>query len=121
MGDKHILGSSANSPWIKFPDDFCLGPLKNSSCDTPAGVSAVVYESNPRGSLPSSPRLSYDTVVIEVTVSDAKKNTVVDVQKVYEKDGSEGIQFYIPRTNKSREGLPGLCFKIPLLLLLLLL
>jgi hypothetical protein len=47
MGKPHILGSSADAPSIKFPEDFCLGPLINSTCDTPAGVSAVVYDSNP--------------------------------------------------------------------------
>ena len=47
MGKPHVLGTSAEAPWIKFPSDFCLGPLKNESCDTPAGVSAVVYDSNP--------------------------------------------------------------------------
>ena len=47
MGKPHVLGASAEAPWIKFPSDFCLGPLKNESCDTPAGVSAVVYDSNP--------------------------------------------------------------------------
>ena len=47
MGKPHILGSSADSPWVKFPDDFCLGPLVNETCETPAGISAVVYDSNP--------------------------------------------------------------------------
>jgi hypothetical protein len=47
MGKPHILGSAADAPWIKFPDTFCLGPLKNGTCGTPAGVSAVVYDSNP--------------------------------------------------------------------------
>ena len=47
MGKPHVLGTSAEAPWIKFPNDFCLGPLKNDSCDIPAGVSAVVYDSNP--------------------------------------------------------------------------
>ena len=47
MGKPHVLGTSAEAPWIKFPNDFCLGSLKNESCDTPAGVSAVVYDSNP--------------------------------------------------------------------------
>ena len=47
MGKPHILGSSADSPWVKFPDDFCLGPLVNDSCETSAGISAVVYDSNP--------------------------------------------------------------------------
>ena len=47
MGKPHVLGTSAEAPWIKFPNDFCLGPLKNESCDVPAGVSAVVYDSNP--------------------------------------------------------------------------
>ena len=47
MGVPHKLGTTADSPWIKFPDKFCLGPLINNTCDTPAGISAVVYDSNP--------------------------------------------------------------------------
>ena len=31
---------------------------------------------------------------------------MIDVQKIYE-DGKNGIQIHIPRTNKTREGLPG--------------
>jgi hypothetical protein len=53
--------------------------------------------------MPSSPRLSTTTKVIEVSVSN-RDNTIMDVQKVMD-NGQEGIQFYIPRTNKSRTGL----------------
>ena len=47
MGKPHILGTSVDSPWVKFPKDFCLEPLQNMSCTAPAGVSAVVYDTNP--------------------------------------------------------------------------
>ena len=60
---------------------------------------------NFQGSLPSSPRLSFNTKGIELSVSN-RANQVIDVQKIYE-DGKNGIQIHIPRTNKTREGLPG--------------
>ena len=47
MGERHILGTTADAPWLQFPKDFCLEALKNGSCNAPAGVSAVVYDTNP--------------------------------------------------------------------------
>jgi hypothetical protein len=54
--------------------------------------------------MPSSPRLSKNTKVIEVSVSN-RNNKVMDVRKVMDNEGQEGIQFYIPRSNKSRTGM----------------
>ena len=64
-----------------------------------------------QGSLPSSPRLSENTKVIEVSISN-RDNVGVDVSKIYD-NGTEGINFFIPRTNKTRTPLPS---KIDLLL-----
>ena len=47
MGKVHKLGSSVDSPWVKFPDNFCLEELINDTCGAPAGVSAIVYDTNP--------------------------------------------------------------------------
>ena len=58
-----------------------------------------------QGSLPTSPRLSLDTKVVELSVSN-RDNLIIDVKKVKE-DGKNGIHIYIPRTNKTREGLLG--------------
>ena len=33
---------------FQFPSSFCLGPLENGTCNTPAGISAVVYDINPQ-------------------------------------------------------------------------
>ena len=58
-----------------------------------------------QGSLPSSPRLSINTKVIDLSVSN-RDNIVIDVSKVYDKNQAEGIKFHIPRTNKTRSPLP---------------
>lgn len=47
MGKPHVLGTSVDSPWVKFPDNFCLEELVNNTCGAPAGVSAIVYDTNP--------------------------------------------------------------------------
>ena len=47
MGKVHKLGSSVDSPWVKFPDNFCLEELINDTCGAPAGISAIVYDTNP--------------------------------------------------------------------------
>ena len=104
MGERHILGTTADAPWLQFPADFCLEPLINDTCQAPAGVSAVVYDTNPLGSLPSSPRLSLDTKIVEASVSN-RDNALIDVSKVYENQEG-GIQLYLPRTNRTRAGLP---------------
>ena len=104
MGERHILGTTADAPWLQFPADFCLEPLINDTCQAPAGVSAVVYDTNPLGSLPTSPRLSLDTKIVEASVSN-RDNALIDVSKVYE-DQQGGIQLYLPRTNRTRAGLP---------------
>ena len=104
MGERHILGTTADAPWLQFPADFCLEPLINDTCQAPAGVSAVVYDTNPLGSLPSSPRLSLDTKIVEASVSN-RDNALIDISKVYENQEG-GIQLYLPRTNRTRAGLP---------------
>ena len=79
MGEKHILARTTNYPWIKFPKDFCLDDLNsNNTCDSAAGIAAIVYETNPISTLPSSPRLAPNTQVIDLTVSN-RANRIVDV------------------------------------------
>ena len=53
MGKTHVLGTSVDSPWVKFPDNFCLEELVNNTCGAPAGVSAIVYDTNPLVSIHS--------------------------------------------------------------------
>ena len=43
--------------------------------------------------------------MIELSVSN-RANTLMDVSSVYDANETEGIQFYIPRTNKTRTPLP---------------
>ena len=50
----------------------------NNTCDSAAGISAIVYETNPMATLPTSPRLAPNTQVIDLTVTN-KANRVVDV------------------------------------------
>lgn len=37
----------AQDPKFAFPDNFCLGPLANETCNTPAGIAAISYDINP--------------------------------------------------------------------------
>ena len=79
LGMKHILARTTNPPWVKFPKDFCLDDLNsNNTCDSAAGVSAIVYETNPMATLPTSPRLAPNTQVIDLTITN-KANRVVDI------------------------------------------
>ena len=79
LGKKHILARTTNPPWIQFPKDFCLDDLNaNNTCDSAAGISAIVYETNPMATLPTSPRLAPNTQVIDLTVTN-KANRVVDI------------------------------------------
>lgn len=79
LGKKHILARTINHPWVKFPTDFCLDDLNsNNTCDSAAGIAAIVYETNPMSTLPTSDRLAPDTQVIDLTVSN-RANRIVDI------------------------------------------
>ena len=79
LGEKHILARTANHPWIQFPKDFCLDALNsNNTCESAAGIAAIVYETNPMATLPTSPRLAPNTQVIDLTVSN-RENRIVDI------------------------------------------
>ena len=69
LGKKHILARTINHPWVKFPMDFCLDDLNsNNTCDSAAGISAIVYDTNPMSTLPTSSRLAQDTQVIDLSL-----------------------------------------------------
>lgn len=79
LGKKHVLARTKNAPWVQFPADFCLDDLNsNNTCESPAGITAIVYETNPMSTLPTSPRLAPNTQVIDLTVSN-RANRIVDI------------------------------------------
>ena len=78
LGKRHVLARTANAPWVQFPKDFCLDDLINGTCESAAGIAAIVYETNPMASLPTSHRLAPNTQVIDLTVSN-RANRIVDI------------------------------------------
>ena len=79
LGKRHILARTADPPWVQFPNNFCLDSLKNNTCESAAGIAAIVYETNPMATLPTSPRLAPNTQVIDLTVSN-RANRIVDIK-----------------------------------------
>ncbi len=44
----HLVGyDNATDPAFSFPVNWCLGPLENGTCGTPAGLAAISYTINP--------------------------------------------------------------------------
>ena len=78
LGEKHVLARTADPPWVQFPRTFCLDALVNNTCESAAGIAAVVYETNPMSTLPTSPRLAPNTQVIDLIVSN-RANRIVDI------------------------------------------
>ena len=78
LAKPHVLARTADPPWVQFPKDFCLDSLINNTCESAAGIAAIVYETNPMATLPTSSRLAPNTQVIDLKVSN-QANRIVDI------------------------------------------
>ncbi len=100
-------------PRWRFADpDWCLEGLQNGTCNSIVGVASISYAppTNPLCNVPTCDRLASDTKVLDIHVTD-NQNILVEVSQVYvEEEGikDEGIYLDIPRTNDTREGMPGI-------------